>query len=631
MKRILKKLLFPVIGLLSLIWFLFRVIPKPSRVTYPCMRATAPVASSFVIYLLGLLSSILFLKRARKYLFEARYILFTVSILLGLILGFAAYLHTDKKVYANYQTALEGPNQPMGVGKGVNPGRVVWVYDPDATDNSCKNKSGDYWWQDDNTNQEVVNSMVSDALRMLTGAESDAAAWDVLFRYYNQTHGKGDVGYKAGEKIVIKINLNTGCTGSNNSRNNLQTLDTSPHIVYAVLNQLVNIAGVEQENIGFGDPGRNVDNLFWNKCHPDFPNVKYWGEGSGRTPIVRSNDFEIFTSDGQVQDWLPTCYLEAAYMINIPVLKQHHSAGVSLTSKNHFGTIVPFNESAAHWHYSLPCTQGKGDVDNGGYAKYRCFVDIMGHKHLGDKTILYLIDGIWSSTNYGDPPWKWRMAPFNNDWPSSIFVSQDPVAIESVGFDFLYEEFYVGNPSGNDFPHYSGVDDFLHQAADSLNRPKTITYDPENDGTPITGSLGTHEHWNNAVDKKYSKNLGAENGIELVTNYNPTGINDETNNSTRTVKNFILYQNYPNPCNSSTTIWYRLSALSRVKLIVYTTTGQNIRTIVDEYQDSGSYKQKWDGLMDNGFQAPSGIYFYEIIAQNNDQYFRQVKKMVLVK
>ncbi len=29
-------------------------------------------------------------------------------------------------------------------------------------------------------------------------------------------------------------------------------------------------------------------------------------------------------------------------------------------------------------------------------------------------------------------------------------------------------------------------------------------------------SLGVHEHWNNATDKQYSRNLGKRQGIELV-------------------------------------------------------------------------------------------------------------------
>jgi len=66
------------------------------------------------------------------------------------------------------------------------------------------------------------------------------------------------------------------------------------------------------------------------------------------------------------------------------------------------------------------------------------------------------------------------------------------------------------------FPRYSGVDDFLHQAADSINWPKNIVYDPEKDGKPLPRSMGVHEHWNSDTDKQYTRNLGTGNGIELI-------------------------------------------------------------------------------------------------------------------
>ena len=47
------------------------------------------------------------------------------------------------------------------------------------------------------------------------------------------------------------------------------------------------------------------------------------------------------------------------------------------------------------------------------------------------------------------------------------------------------------------------------------NPPFGTVYDPERDGTRLT-SLGTSEHWNNATDKKYSRNLKTGKGIELV-------------------------------------------------------------------------------------------------------------------
>src|SRR5512137_957557 len=46
---------FSAMGLASLVWFLIRVIPKPSRAAYPCQRAAFPLASGFVIWCAGLL------------------------------------------------------------------------------------------------------------------------------------------------------------------------------------------------------------------------------------------------------------------------------------------------------------------------------------------------------------------------------------------------------------------------------------------------------------------------------------------------------------------------------------------------------------------------------------------------
>lgn len=45
--------LFWGLGISSTVWFLVRVVPKPSRATYPCMQAAAPMMSAFVVYLLS--------------------------------------------------------------------------------------------------------------------------------------------------------------------------------------------------------------------------------------------------------------------------------------------------------------------------------------------------------------------------------------------------------------------------------------------------------------------------------------------------------------------------------------------------------------------------------------------------
>jgi len=141
----------------------------------------------------------------------------------------------------------------------------------------------------------------------------------------------------------------------------------------------------------------------------------------------------------------------------------------------------------------------------------------MGHSHIGGKTVLYLLDGLYCGIHPIDMdkgPRRWQSQPFNGDWTSSLLASQDPVAIDSVGLDFLQAEYK--NPP-DDFPCKSGVDDYLHEAALANNPPSGTFYDPDHAASvkQLT-SLGVHEHWNNPNEKKYSRNLGTGKGIELV-------------------------------------------------------------------------------------------------------------------
>jgi hypothetical protein len=627
MKKKIKKLLFPFIGLAALIWFLIRVIPKPSRVNYPCVRASMPLAASFVLYVMSLTSTMVVFKKARKFLWEAKYVLFTITLLIGIALSLITATLNNQKARASYMsTAFIGANQPIGVGRGVFPGRVAWVHDVNATDENCSNTFNDYWFEDGNTNQTVVNNMLSEVLQLYTEQESDEAAWDTIFKYYNTQHGKGSVGYQAGEKIVIKINNNAINYGDNG-------INTSPQLCYALLNQLVNVVGVAQSDISIGDPNCSMPDATFNKCDGAFPDVTYWGWGAGKTAVTPHDD-AIFWSDGSDPNPLPQSYIDAEYLINVPVLKKHHRAGITLTAKNHFGSIAAFTGGAWHLHYSLPCPEATGVAVNGDYGVYRCFVDIMGHKDLGGKTVLYLVDAVWGSTNWGHPPIKWRMAPFNDDYPNSLFVSLDPVAMESVAFDFLFYEFdedhpTEGSPADGDkgpYPHFEGTDDYIIQAADSNYWASGIIYDPEDDGTRISGSLGVHEHWNNATDKLYSRNYGLSEGIELVSEYTATSTFDLRNSQNNT---FQLEQNYPNPFSSNTIINYNLLVPSKVKLSIYDLNGRKIRTLLNMQQTAGMHQQSWDGTYDNGLPVPSGTYLFTLEVTYKNQVIKQSKTLIV--
>jgi photosystem II stability/assembly factor-like uncharacterized protein len=85
---------------------------------------------------------------------------------------------------------------------------------------------------------------------------------------------------------------------------------------------------------------------------------------------------------------------------------------------------------------------------------------------------------------------------------------------------------------------------------------------------------------------------------------------------------FALQQNYPNPFNPVTIINYELPKAAFVHVSVYNIIGQEIRTVVNQYQQPGQKSVRFDGS-----SLPSGIYFYKITAGS----FTSVKKMMLIK
>jgi len=508
-------------GLFSLLWFLLRVLPKPSRAAYPCQRVAFPIASGFVLWVAALLGSALAWRRAR-----APRVALWRAYLWSMAAG-AGFAFVAAHVPAPKASAGPLPSHPsLGTGRGVFPGRVAWVHDPAAC--TWSGNSG-YWWESQNTQQAVVDTMMSRAIRWLAGKPTDTEAWNALFKCFNQSHGRGNVGYTRGEKIAIKCNLNCSGTTWQNGQN------VSPQMIKALLWQLTQ-AGVNQADITVGDPSRTIGQPILDVCRASFPNVKYIDSagGSGRTQAQPDTTAgaAVYLGDSNVWSdgarYPATAFSAATYVIDFGVLRGHSLAGMTCCAKNWFGaTWVNYNTSQSHHGF----TPGGPDTMNSmhGYVAaydfnaggnwvfsqramgtYTPLVDLMGHKHLGGKTMLFLVDGLYASLHQSQAdPMRWSSAPFNNGWTASLFASQDGVAIDSVCLDFLSAE-----------PKYAGivkgtVENYLHEAAQADHAPSGTLYDPERDGTKLT-SLGVHEHWNNATDKQYSRNLGTGNGIELI-------------------------------------------------------------------------------------------------------------------
>ena len=90
---------------------------------------------------------------------------------------------------------------------------------------------------------------------------------------------------------------------------------------------------------------------------------------------------------------------------------------------------------------------------------------------------------------------------------------------------------------------------------------------------------------------------------------------------------FKLYQNYPNPFSSQTTFQYDVAEATSVKIYIYNTLGQLVKTIDRGDNGIGTHTVEWDGKNEDGDTLSSGVYFYQLRTKD----FNKTMKMLLVK
>ncbi len=81
---------------------------------------------------------------------------------------------------------------------------------------------------------------------------------------------------------------------------------------------------------------------------------------------------------------------------------------------------------------------------------------------------------------------------------------------------------------------------------------------------------------------------------------------------------FALYQNHPNPFNTSTTIRYYLPENAPVTLEIFGVSGRLVRRLIDgETEKAGPNSAVWNGFDGNGNRVESGLYFYRLTVGKN--------------
>lgn len=268
-------------------------------------------------------------------------------------------------------------------------------------------------WYGGYVDQTVVDEMVDRGLTQLTRTATRADAWRTLIPTY-----------VPGQRVAIKVNFNNAQV---NDGDNI--IDALVEPVNSVIKGLKEI-GVSEPDMWVYDAVRAIPNRFRDGC--DFPGVRFSGVGTNPQGFSATERVTFETPPGGptlADQRISNVLANAHYLINMPIMKEHCCAYVTLSFKNHFGSIE--NCSALHG-YTFP-------YESAYTPTYNPLVDIYKNPHFVGKTVLTIGDGLYASKgDQSTVPQPW--ATFGNQAPNSLFFSRDPVAIDCVMYDFLEAE-----------------------------------------------------------------------------------------------------------------------------------------------------------------------------------------------
>ena len=270
-------------------------------------------------------------------------------------------------------------------------------------------------------NQSVVNEMMDRGITMLFGLspEDVEEAWSRLLP-----------GYTPGKIVAVKVNFNNSYQSTCSST--VTYIDAIAQPMNALIRGLTQ-GGVREQDIILYDAIRSFSTRVYNELV--FRNVQIhdWNGCRGHASTWNSTDADAlvkFYPPGGGSPSVRICdtLVEADYLINMPIMKGHPLAGITLGFKNHFGSTN--NPSGMHEIV---------DTDYGSIDTYNGLVDLFSNPHIRDKTVLTIGDAIYGSRiKHNTPPEPWNT--FDNQSPCSLLLSTDPVAIDCVMHDLLKAE-----------------------------------------------------------------------------------------------------------------------------------------------------------------------------------------------
>ena len=214
---------------------------------------------------------------------------------------------------------------------------------------------------------------------------------------------------------------------------------------------------------------------------------------------------------------------------------------------------------------------------------------------------------------------SWQLANTGDPTPDPIVLSiaeylSDPEAYEGSLIELVSVTMVGGtwpSPGGNALVQISDGLDTLDMA---ISKHTDIDNNPEPTWPRDVIGVGCQNTQNNPPNDGYQLTPRFYGDFLL-----PSDVVLEENSAP---VDFALQQNFPNPYNPTTTIYYSIPELSNIVLMVYDVLGNEVSELINEEKQPGYYEVSFDAT-----GLPSGVYFYQLKAGE----FVETKNMIFLK
>jgi uncharacterized protein (DUF362 family) len=646
-----RSLIFFLTGLTALTWFLVRVIPKPSRATYPCMQAAFPMASAFVIWVTGILTSSLIFIKAKARWNRSKYLiaLMLYSLALSTFMVTSTSLKHTPAVAQTYINAGLLPEKPIPV---------------------MRDFAGDSCVVDPAAFVCIVKSSQAQAQDIVFG-EIEAMVSEVI----EKAGGLADI-ISDGDTVILKPNLVCSADGTANPQQlspEVNGITTDYRVVQAVVNLVrgINPTGkiYVMEGSAMGSTVVNmailnyglitgIDSLI---CLEDASGD--WGDTSsvylqgvslppGKALYVGANN----------RYWLHKLYYNADVVISMPVLKNHCYAGTTGSVKNVGIGATP----ATIYAYEPNILRWRIDHENPLRTNLHYFI----HDFFMCRPVDFvLMDGLQSIQN--GPASTSTTQQLSDDQMNMrlILAGKDPIAVDAIGALLTGHDPELiphlvtlhndslgccdarlirvnGNKVGDEKKDFEIYDTGTLSKYDDFEGPSFSVNECYVIGNQLYFSLSVDDEVSKvevSVDSIYLNQIvigGFENffldldTLEITTgttvtvyaydqylNYSfenliVTTVPDEEISAYHQIKVTIA----PNPAHGIVDCQFGIVDFQRVSLKIYDLFGRELRVLVDEVKSPGEYRVRMDVSA-----LPAGVYLVMLQADGQSA----VRKLVL--